>query len=94
MNIVRDTVYIGNVKIEVDNKIVFKQDDMQKQTREAHVYDFAHQLLLEHTNSNWDYDRSYDSCARGIFRTFNFNTPQGDNAQVEVFFIPHHSSAR
>ena len=53
---------------------------MQRNIREVRIYDFIYQLLLEYTDSNWEYKRYDDMFAKGdILETTRKDPSLGTN---------------
>ena len=87
-NVVR-TVCLHNLNISVNGKTIFAKEHIQRNIREARIYDFVYQMLVENTDSDWEYERYDDMYARGIQRTYQFYNSHGDMAVVTVFFAPY-----
>ena len=87
-NVVR-TVCLQDLNISVNGKTIFEKEHIQRNIREARIYDFVYQMLVENTDSDWEYERYDDMYGRCIERTCQFYNPQGDMAIITVFFVPY-----
>ena len=87
-NVVR-TVCLQDLNISVNGKTIFEKEHIQRNIREARIYDFVYQMLVENTDSNWKYESYDDMFSRGIRRRYLFYNPQGDMAVITVFFVPY-----
>ena len=86
MDNVARVVCLQNLNISVNGETIFKEEEMQRNIRKVHIYDFVYQKLVENTDSNWKYESYDDMFSRGIRRRYLFYNPQGDMAVVTVFF--------
>ena len=90
MDNVARVVCLQNLNISINGETIFKEEEMQRNIRKVHIYDFIYQMLVENTDSDWEYERYDDMYGRGIKRTYQFYNPQGDMAIVTVFFVPYY----
>ena len=83
-------VCLQSLNISVNGTMNVKKEDMQRNLREVRIYDFVYQMLVENTDSDWEYQRYDDMFAGGVNRTYQFYNHQGDMALVTVFFVPNY----
>ena len=92
MDNVARVVCLQNLNISVNGETIFEnpeKEQIRRNLRETHIYDFVYQMLVENTDSDWKYESYDDMYARGIRRRYRFYNPQGDMAVVTVFFVPY-----
>ena len=88
-NVVRG-VYLRTLNISVNGKTIVEKEDIDRNIREVRLYNFVYQMLVENTDSDWEYQRHNDMFAGGIQRTYQFYNHQGDMAVVTIFFVPNY----
>ena len=52
MDNVARVVCLQNLNISVNGETIFKEEEMQRNIRKVHIYDFVYQKLVENTDSN------------------------------------------
>ena len=85
-------MFIQSIKLSIDDNTIFERQGLEKHFHESQIYALACQVLVEHTEGKWSCLDRYPRpmYARGCSKTYFFKNSQGQDAAVQVEYIPAH----
>ena len=83
-------MFIQSIKLSIDGTTIFEEERLDEYVRESRIYELACQVLTDNTDGEWECLDRYPQTmfAMGKFKTYPFRNSQGQQAIVEVKYIP------
>ena len=83
-------MFIQSIGLSIDGNTVFENECPDEYVHENRIYDLACHVLEDNTDGEWECVNRYPRrmFAMGICKTYPFRNSQGQQAIVEVKYIP------